>query len=589
MSRRAGEPFAAAALVVLSVLALGPVLWSRGYVLIADMTFVPDQPWKPAWLGLDGSVPRAVPADAVVSVLGQVLPGDLVQKGILLGTLVLAGVGVLRLAGRSARHSAAACFGGAVLYVWNPYVFERLAIGHWGLLVGYAALPWVAAVALDVRRDAARAPARLVLLLGVAAIGSPTGGLVAGLVAIVLVADGSHRLRSVATAGAVLLVNLPWIAPALLNDAPPADGSGVDAFAATSDTALGAFGSLLTFGGIWKEAAAPGERGVMVLVVATLVIVVLSLAALARTAGGRGATTPLPARRLLVLACLGLLIAGLPATGPGERFVTDLVEVFPGAGLWRDSQKWLMPFVLAVCVGFVLLLDAVGARLRRQRLPATSAIVGLTLLPVVLLPSLAWGLSGRLDPVAFPREWQAVRSVMEHQPAADRRTAVLPWSAYQRLPWNDRRAALDPALRFFPGQVVANEDLTVSDAVTVRGGGRSADRIRRAIAEHQPIGPALAGAGVRYLLVEKTAPGVVGVALPSGRVLHDGPGLLLLDLGGRGRPAKSQHAKAIVTADAVTVLGLIVATILLVRRRSTTRIGYDRSGSSVNGDDADNR
>ena len=45
---------------------LGPTLFERGYTLRGDMVFVPDQPWKSAWLGLDGSVPRAVPMDAVV-------------------------------------------------------------------------------------------------------------------------------------------------------------------------------------------------------------------------------------------------------------------------------------------------------------------------------------------------------------------------------------------------------------------------------------------------------------------------------------------------------------------------------------------
>ena len=32
----------------------------------------------------------------------------------------------------------------AALYAWNPFLYERLLMGHWGLLVSYAALPWVA-------------------------------------------------------------------------------------------------------------------------------------------------------------------------------------------------------------------------------------------------------------------------------------------------------------------------------------------------------------------------------------------------------------------------------------------------------------
>jgi hypothetical protein len=567
--------------VGLALLALGPVLWSRGYVVVGDMTFVPDQPWKPAWLGLDGSVPRAVPADAVISVLGTIVPGDLLQKAVLLGVLVFAGIGVLRLVGRIADVTAVGRFGAAALYVWNPYVFERLAIGHWGLLVGYAALPWVLAAALDVRRGSSGATGRLGLLLAVAAAGSPTGGLAAGLVAVAGAADRRRPGRTALVAGCALLVNLPWLAPASLNDLGTSDSSGVAAFASRSDSPLGVWGSLLTFGGIWKSAVVPGERSSMLLVAAALVLVLLSLVALVRTASAP--------RRLVGLAVAGLLLAGIPAVGPGERFVTDLVDAVPGAGIWRDSQKWLMPFVLVACLGFALLLDSVVRRMRRAGVPAGPATALLALAPVVLLPSLAWGLSGRYVPVDYPAEWSVVRAVLERQPAADRTTAVLPWSSYQRMPWNDRRAALDPAIRYFPGQVVVSEDLTLSDDVTVRGEDHAAARIGRAITAHEPLGPALEAAGVRYLLVERTAPSAVDVPLPPGTVLHDGPQLLLIDLGAHGRPSRSPHRALILAADGLTVLALIAGAVLLIRRKPGSRIGYDQPGSSNDGDVADYR
>jgi hypothetical protein len=557
-----------AAVIVVGLLALGPALWSGGYVLVGDMSFVPDQPWKSAWLGLDGSVPRAVPADAVVSVVGQLVPGDILQKAILLGILVFAGLGMVRVAATLDGVALPARLGGAVLYVWNPYVFERLAIGHWGLLIGYAALPWVLAAALDVRRDAGRARPRLMMLLAVAAIGSPTGGLVAGLVAVVVVADLARWRRTLEVVGFVVLVNLPWLTPALVNDAATSDGSGVAAFAARSDTPLGAWGSLLTFGGIWKQSVVPGERGASLLVVFALVLTVAALAALVGVARRRTpATTALAVHRLLVLAALGLVLAGLPATGAGERFTTFLVTDVPGMGLLRDSQKWLLPFVLVVCLGVVVLLDALGRQLRARGLAAGALTGALALLPVALLPSLAWGLSGKLHPVEYPAEWRTVRTILEGQPASDRRVVVLPWSAYQRLPWNDRRAALDPAIRYFPGQVITNEDLVVGDTNTVQGDDERSARIGRAIADGAPIGPVLADLGVRYVLVEKTAPGSATVAVPSGAVLYDGRELRLVDLGNAGRISRSPHPGLIVAGDAVAAVGLVYAGVLLIRRK----------------------
>ena len=578
----------------LSALVLGPLLLHRGYALVGDMTFVPKQPWKSTWLALDGSLPRAVPADAVVSVLGQAVPGDLLQKAILLGTLVLAGLGMLRLTGRLPGLRTVPRLGSAVLYLWNPYVFERLAIGHWGLLIGYAALPWAVAAALDVRRDSGpvlvRAVWRLVLWLAVAAAGSPTGGLVAGVVAVVVAFDRGRLRRSVTVIGLAVLVNLPWLAPGVLNGSAPSDGSGVAAFASRADGPLGVWGSLLTFGGIWKAAVVPSERGVTLLAVVALLLVVAALVALAR-ADRR--LEDHPARRLLVLALLAVLVAGLPATGLGERLVTHVVEASSGAGLWRDSQKWLMPFVLVASWGIAALLGALDHWLRRHRLPAGAAIGALALLPVVLLPSLAWGLSGRLSPVDYPDEWRAVRTILDRQPVAGRRTAVLPWSAYQRFRWNDQRAALDPALRFFPGQVVANDELTLGDHRTVRGQDPAGSSIGQAIADGRPIGPALATAGVRYLLVERSAPSAVEVALPSGTVLHKGPELLLLDLGTPGRSTRSPHPGLIVTADVLAGSTVLVAAMVIgfvaIRRRQAPGGGSMAGGSSTNGEVADYR
>lgn len=76
--------------VLLVLVVLGPLLFAEGFVLVGDMVFVPDQPWKDAWTGGDGGVPRAVPSDAWVALLDSVIPGALLQR------LVLVGISTLR-------------------------------------------------------------------------------------------------------------------------------------------------------------------------------------------------------------------------------------------------------------------------------------------------------------------------------------------------------------------------------------------------------------------------------------------------------------------------------------------------------------
>lgn len=567
MSERSGGRLAALVVVAAGVLVCGPVLFSRGFVLVGDMTFVPEQPWKDAWLGLDGSAPRAVPADAMVSLVTQVVPGDLVQKVVLLGALLLAGAGMYRLV----RHGLgvpdrAAALAAAVLYLWNPYVHERLAIGHWGLLLGYAALPWIVLAAGAVRRGDPGALAHLTIAVLPAAFGSPTGGLLAGLVVLVVtLGRGVAPLRRTAAAVAVVVVlDLPWLVPGLTGAETGSDPGGVDAFAARSDTPLGLWGSLLTLGGIWKQSIVVGERDAWLLVLIALVVSVCALAALVRR---RGTSNGSGNARLLLLGAAGLLLAGLPATGLGGDLVADLVEQVPGAGVLRDSQKWIALLALPVCAGSALVVAAFLEAVRARGLPTGLVRVGSVLLPVVLLPSLAWGLAGKFEPVRFPPEWAQVRAILEDRPAAQRRTVVLPFSAYQRLPWNAGRAALDPAIRFFPGQLVTNDELVLAADRSVAGDDPAAAVIADAVRRGMPLGPVLTEVGVRFVLVEKTAAGASGVEVPPGEVLHDGAELMLLDTGNPASITSSEHRAAVIAGDLLAGCGALVAVGFVALRR----------------------
>lgn len=565
------RPRVTAVVILGSVLALAPLLLHRGFALVGDMSFVPFQPWKGEWLGLDGTVPRAVPADAVVSVLTHVVPGDLVQKAILLGSLVLAGSGVLQLL---RRLPGVASMGAALLYVWNPYVYERLAIGHWGLLVGYGALPWVLDAALGVRAGRSGASRRLLLWLAVAAVGSPTGGVLAVVTAVVVVASRRRRRRLWVVLASGAVANLPWLVPALLTSVETSDPAGVAAFSAAADSPMGLWGSLLGLGGIWKESVVPDERSTVLLGALAAVVGLTALAAVARSAvrsPGDRAAADLAPRRLLVLGVGALLAAGLPGTAVGGQVLEWLVSTVPGAGLLRDSQKLLMPFALVVAVGFGLFLDGVRRRLPRDGRFAVPAL--LALLPVLLLPTLGWGLAGRLEPVQFPREWTVVRAELEQAGAADDRVLVLPWAAYRSYPWNEHRAVLDPAIRFFPGEVLTDQDLVLDD-VTVRGDDPTAAVISAALDSGSSLEEVVHDHDVRWVLVEKGAP--LTQPLPGGTVRHDGAGLLLLETD--VAPGRAQRAAAtdgvIVAVDVLA--GLVVAgvagTLLwdrLVRRRSS--------------------
>jgi hypothetical protein len=503
----------------LALLALGPLL-VRGYVLTYDMVFVPRLELTRGLLGLDTAVARAVPADLLVALASRLIPADLVQKLILAGVFVGAATGAARLV---PSHAPAARAAAAALYAWNPFLYERLVMGHWGLLVSYAALPWVARAAIDLRDGKRGAVRHLVLTLAVAAAGNPAGGLVAAAVALCVVAappwprrgvgavDGcgndtsgfatlsrpTLRANFAVVTGVALVVNAPWLVPSLLRPGGvPVRPEGVGAFAARPDGPLGTVGSLIGLGGIWNALAVPPGVGSWAWLAGFAVVLAVAGAGLPRLLRR---WPPGVALGLLAAAGVGLVLAAAPAV-PGLRAVVELVVTqVPGGGLVRDSQKFVAPLALVEAVCFGLGVERVLPVLPGRW--ARPAAVGLVAAPVLLLPALAWGGAGRLAAVDYPPAFAEARAAMAADPARGA-VLVLPWHLYQPFGWNGDRVVLDPARRWFTRRAVGNDDLELVGR-TVPGEDPYATRLGPLVRGSAPLGPALPGAGVRYVLVHK--------------------------------------------------------------------------------------
>jgi hypothetical protein len=500
---------------------LGPALLEPGIVLRGDMVFVPSQPWKDAWLGLDGSVPRAVPMDALVSVGTQVVSGAWLQKSALLLSFVVGGVGVGRLAqlvvGASTWGVASAC----TVFLWNPWVVERLSIGQWATVAGYALLPWVVTAALRARDE--HRWSGLFVALVLSAVCSPSSGVSAVLVAGVVVLTRPRLRLLLVFTGCATLANMPWLLPAITlgGQVDLVDRAGFASFRARGESPLGLLPSVLSLGGIWKASVVPAERTSSLVVLVAAGVSVLAVAALLR---GRG--RPDRAREaLLGIGLLSIVTCVAPAWAPGA--LSTASDVLPGLAMLRDSHRFLAPLALPLAIGTSALVED----LRRRAVPGNEGllVVGGTLvvIPTLLLPGALWGISGDLRAVTFPDEWSTVADQLAAAgtPGA---VVVLPWEgSYRRFYWNDRRASLDPAPRALPGEVIVDDRIVVGDAL-VPGEDPVPAQVTRAI--HRPdAAEALSALGVRWVLVEDPLP--AGYAVPDGRVVHDGTSLRLVDLG----------------------------------------------------------
>ena len=537
--------------LVLGLLALGPAL-ARGFVLSYDMVFVPDPPMSAMTFGFAGGPPRAVPSDAVSVLLARVIPADIAQKLILVLIFVLACSGAAALVSAiprsrpnldqpaeasrrpdTANHSPAppgvpglARLAAGVFYAWNPFVAERLLIGQWAMLLGYAGLPWV------LRSICAADRIRLSRLC-VAIIPAVAGGFAAlaisALVAIPAAASrgtGRVRVSRLATVLAVLGVgSLPWLIPSLVTPVHT-DPGAVNAFAARADTPFGRAVSLFMLGGIWNAQTVPRGYG-------GLASVAWLIATLAGTAGYVLAARP---KRLCpglgIAAVAGLLVAAAGVAAGGRDLLASLIRAWPGFAVLRDGQQYVAPLALAQAVGLAAVVTWVvrdlAARAGRDARPgptaASRAAAALGIMavvaPVLLVPGLALGAAGRLHAVRYPADWTRARHIID----GDRRPGsvlVLPWAAYRRYSWNRGEAVFDPWSKLLHRRVIVNDALTVGTR-TLAAEDPEARRLAPLVTSPGPLTAALAAAHVRYVIVD-AGPLLAQDAGPPAARLHGGP------------------------------------------------------------------
>lgn len=565
--------------LLLTLLITGPLL-RPGYLLLRDAVSTPRSYPTDAALGLGDAAPRAVPQDGLLAALSTVLDGGLIVKLILVGALWAAGYGAAVLVRELLAAPVAAQLVATTLVVWNPYIAERLLQGHWSLLTGYAALPWTALAALRLRTAGGDRSERFrnwsVLAGCLAAAGlTPTGALLAGTVA--LLVAGWRRSAGVLVLAAVAAA--PWLVATAVSGvaAEPSDPAGVTAFAARAEPWLATVGSLAGLGGIWNAEAVPVSRTTPIAVLATTLLLAIVALGLRRVVAADGYPDRTRARRVLIgLAGAAVLVPALAATPAGLNVMEWLVVEIPGAGLMRDTQKFVAlaapGYALcaaAACLGFarrgrgeVADRDSAGAGSdAAPPAPAdrpahwSPALAALVIVAFTLpLLDLGWGVGGQMRAIHYPDSWQEVAERID----GPGDIAVLPGGMFRRFPYSGSAPVLDPAPRMLPRDVLQTGALPVRD-LTVTGEGARAQTVENLLLDGGPP-DRLAQLGVGWVLVEQNTPGPLGnsaATLARLRPVHSTGDLALYQVPDvRTRPTP-EHRSLVVVAHLLWALLLV--------------------------------
>ncbi|HNP57101.1 MAG TPA: hypothetical protein PK331_00360 [Gordonia sp. (in: high G+C Gram-positive bacteria)] len=493
---------------VSSALVLGAAL-RGGPLLMRDAVSTPRSYLTDAALGLGDAPARAVPQDGLLAMASAAVPGTLVLIAMTWISLALGGLGAGVLVSRLVPGWAPPCAAGLVA-VWNPWVAERLMQGQWSLIAGYAAIPWVLVAAQRIWSDE-RGGWPLLWAAVVGAGLTPTGSLLAAIVVVAAVivplAWRKDLRRSAAAIIPVVVGALPWLVATVLNQSPTTgDPGGAEAFALRAEPGLGRVLTALGMGGIWNADAVPGSRTTWWGAVATVLLLavvgagwwsvggrVLREERVGRIETARGDLPTSSARVLLVvaavLALLTTALAVFASTTPGLAVMSALLEHVPGAGLLRDTQKFLALLLPAVAIGVA---GAVGALTRL--VPVGFAFAAVALLTVGPLPDAAL----RLHPVDLPSDWQAVAQMIP-----DDQGAVALWPTGMTRDYSFAPTqSLDPARRLLRAPVLEDGELEVDGKPVDADPSTRGAQVRLALEEG--AGPKeLASHGVGWVLVEE--------------------------------------------------------------------------------------
>lgn len=489
--------------LLLSLLITAPLL-APGYLLLRDAVSTPRSWLSDTALGLSESAARAVPQDFAVALGSAVLDGGVLVKALLILGLWLAGWGAARLAADLVDAGLPGQFLAATVAIWNPYVAERLLQGHWSLLLGFGCLPWVAVSVLALRKNTRQVHWwSLGFWLALAGL-TPTGGLMAAVVALVCCASpgAGARWRDVlGVTGLATVAALPWLvasAGGSLRTYGAAGAPGFDVFASRAEPGLGTLGTLAGLGGIWNADSVPGSRTTWFALVGTLALVAL-------VAAGVHAAWHTRARPLLVLALIAVVAPALAATAPGLAALQAAAEFAPGLGVLRDSQKWVGLAIPGYAVCAAAAVPVIARRVPVLR-PAVVAAAGCAAL-LAALPDLAFGVGGAVHSVRYPGGYAAVALRINADPAP---VAVLPADSMREFSWAPGAPVLDPLPRWVSAEVLTTGDLLIA-GVPVPGEGNHARTVQWLLLDGATP-EALARAGVGWLVVETSA-GEMGSAV----------------------------------------------------------------------------
>lgn len=445
-----------------------PLFINSGFVFLLDSSWAPSLDLADS---MRDGITSSLPLTTIIKLFSYIIPLDIFHKIILSLIIFLPGVLMYRLArGFMKEHWA---FVSGLIYMLNPWVLERFASGQWLVSIGYAFMPILIKLYIELLAHPSKKTfLKFVAMFGVypllslhfAYIGG--GLLVAMTVVHLFIHRKAHHSRyyfsfikyAVLAVGIFLVVNMFWILD--FNNpqstVPRITFDDFRAYQTMSDSELGPYFNVASLYGFWNQEVVLPKDINPYWWANTLVIIFFSIFGMYYLVHKRS-----PLGITLAIIYIPILVASVGlASGLGEDFVTYLYNNVPMFKGLRDTQKLAGILALTYALFAPLgahLLSLIVDDLKKDygKIFKRTMFAILVFVPVASTFTIFSGVSGYMPVNPYPAGWYEANELLMSDSDSGR-VLVLPWRGYMNMSFADMHVISSPAQRFFRNTLVAS-------------------------------------------------------------------------------------------------------------------------------------
>ena len=446
----------------LALLFLGPAL-KPGSIFNLDLVLVPHPHLSGGFWGVGPELPRMCPISAVLTMISPIVPSTISVKLLYISIFQLSWLGMKKLSSQIGVRNP---YLASLLYMSSPFLLTRLSVGHIGISVMFALLPWTVSTLLAPLLNLRR----LFLYSSFMAFAGYASGGVALLVVFIGCLFTKSPLRSrlfgmSVTAFAQTIWLVPGVLVAMGSSRKLSPTSG---FSSNVGQGISGFFSSSSGGGFWNPNFQVGPS------LRTMQITGLFLLV---TAWGAQRKSQYPLKdQLFALGIIGWLFS-VQSKIWGINTIFNALTDNPIGQLARESQRfailhliWLVP---TFCLGIEHLYERLGQIRRLKYLTGCLIALPIAISSILSAPAF-WGIGRSLESVAIPKCWNSAKELIADNPGT---TLSLPWYQYfdQSIGTDKVRRSLDPMPYFLGGDVLGSSNNGFGAEINENGDPREAN------------------------------------------------------------------------------------------------------------------